>query len=201
MDFVCLQELGGLGADQVPYERTELRLGGREFLVFTCTPQEGFRALAIGVPMFLAPFVEKVVPMTASMMVVLKQAGSRTYVFNTHLPHAQRPDCAEVWADFVSQMDVQLADVRYHDVILGAGDLNVDARAAVAIDERVVYVQDLLLNHAMGMSAPAQATWYNSRGSESKIDFAFFRAPRARLVHDVVVDGPECILQTDHRPW
>ena len=193
--FFCLQEVGGLSATQGPFDRSELGLS-----CFLLHPLRGFRALAIGIPTHLAPFVERVIPMTAAMMVVIQQAGSRTFVFSTHLPHAQRPDCLQVWSEFVAQMDEHLLGIRYHDVVLGGGDLNVDARGEVDTYEWVVHVQDLLLNHAMGLTAPSQATWYNSRGAESKIDFAFYRAPRARLLHDLVVDGPEDILQTDHRP-
>ena len=125
IDFLCLLP-GELSATQGPFDRSELRMGARDFPVFSCTPQGGFRALAIGIPAHLAPFVESVIPMTSAMMVVIKQAGSRTFVFNTHLPHAQRPDCLQVWSEFVAQMDEHLSGIRYHDVVLGGGDLNVD---------------------------------------------------------------------------
>ena len=39
MDFWCLQEVGGLSVTQGPFDRSELRLGARDFFVFSCTPQ------------------------------------------------------------------------------------------------------------------------------------------------------------------
>ena len=200
MDFICLQELGGLGAEPGPFGRSELRLGYRDFVAFTCTPQGGFRALAILVPAEMAFFVEKVVPYTASMLLVLKQGGIRTFLFSAHLPHSQRPDCGQVWADFNSELGAELGAARYHDIVLGGADLNVDVRGEVGTDERVVYVEDMVLDHALILSRPSCATWYNSRGSESRIDFAFYRAPRGRLIDDQVCEGPEHILGTDHRP-
>ena len=200
MDFICLQELGGLGAEPGPFGRSELRLGYRDFVAFTCTPQGGFRALAILVAAEMAFFVEKVVPYTASMLLVLKQGGIRTFLFSAHLPHSQRPDCGQVWADFNSELGAELGAARYHDIVLGGADLNVDVRGEVGTDERVVYVEDMVLDHALILSRPSCATWYNSRGSESRIDFAFYRAPRGRLIDDQVCEGPEHILGTDHRP-
>ena len=200
MDFICLQELGGLGAEPGPFGRSELRLGYRDFVAFTCTPQGGFRALAILVPAEMAFFVEKVVPYTASMLLVLKQGGIRTFLFSAHLPHSQRPDCGQVWADFNSELGAELGAARYHDIVLGCADLNIDVRGEVGTDERVVYVEDMVLDHALILSRPSCATWYNSRGSESRIDFAFYRAPRGRLIDDQVCEGPEHILGTDHRP-
>ena len=179
MDFICLQGLGGLGAEPGPFGRSELRLGYRDFVAFTCTPQGGFRALAILVPAEMAFFVEKVVPYTASMLLVLKQGGIRTFLFSAHLPHSQRPDCGQVWADFNSELGAELGAARYHDIVLGGADLNVDVRGEVGTDERVVYVEDMVLDHALILSRPSCATWYNSRGSESRIDFAFYRAPVA----------------------
>ena len=54
MDFICLQELGGLGAEPGSFGRTKLRLGHRDFVAFICTPQGGFRGLAILVPAEMA---------------------------------------------------------------------------------------------------------------------------------------------------
>ena len=84
--------------------------------------------------------------------------------------------------------------------MLGAADLNVDVRGEVGTDERVVYVEDMVLDHALSLSRPPRATWYNSRGSESRIDFAFYRAPRGKLIDDLACEGPEHVLETDHRP-
>ena len=84
--------------------------------------------------------------------------------------------------------------------MLGAADINVDVRGEVGTDKGVVYVEDMVLDHALLLSRPCRATWYNSRGSESRIDFAFYRVPRGQLIDDQVCEGPEQVLETDHRP-
>ena len=58
----------------------------------------------------------------------------------------------------------------------------------------------MVLDHALSLSRPCRATWYNTRGSESRIDFAFYGAPRGKLIDDQVAEGPEHVLETDHRP-
>ena len=42
MDFICLQELGGLGSEPGPFGRAELSLGHREFTAFSCNPPKIF---------------------------------------------------------------------------------------------------------------------------------------------------------------
>ena len=67
-------------------------------------PLRGFRALAILVPAEMAAYVEKVVPLTASMLLVLNGGGIRTYLFAAHLPHSQRPDCGQIQGDSNSEL-------------------------------------------------------------------------------------------------
>ena len=114
----------------------------------------------------------------------------------------QKPDCLQVWQEFREQLNAQLDGMRYHDVLLGRADLNLEVHATNqggvgGGEERLALLGALALNDALSLTRPDRATWQNSRRPQSRIDCLLYRAPRAQLVD---VTGPEEVLDTDHRP-
>ena len=122
--FCFLQEVGGLQEAAQPHDRISLKLGIRKYTAVVASPEGGFRGLAVCIPEALAMHIETVHVLTASLLVVIKQFGIRTYLLCAHLPYAQRHDCLPVWQEFTQQLDARLAYMRYHDVLLGGADLN-----------------------------------------------------------------------------
>ena len=107
-------------------------------------------------------------------MVFIKRQGIRAYLASLHLPYGQREDCLQVWEKTRDELDFHLSALRYHDVVCVGADLNLEVFASGPTDERHVHLQDLLLNHALSISHPREATWVNSRGSSSALDFFLF---------------------------
>ena len=137
--------------------------------------------------------MERVELLNAGLLVVVKRQGA-LFLVSLHLPHAQREDCIQVWENTLSDLDTQLACLRYHDAVCIGADLNLEVFKDTSQDERRVYLEDMVINHALSISHPAEPTWYNSRGSSSAIDYLLYRAPSATL------KGPEEVLETDHKP-
>ena len=177
VDFLFLQELGGEGEACAPWDKITLNLGRQEFTAFVGNPPAGFRAQAVCLSDDLVPFVERVELLNAGLLVVVKRQGARIFLVSLHLPHAQREDCIQVWENTLSDLDTQLACLRYHDAVCIGADLNLEVFKDTSQDERRVYLEDMVINHALSISHPAEPTWYNSRGSSSAIDYLLYRAP------------------------
>ena len=202
VDFLFLQEVGGLQEAAQPHDRIPVKLGTRKYTAVVASLEGGFRGLAVCIPEALAMHIETAHVLTASLLVVIKQFGIRTYLLCAHLPYAQRRDCLPVWQEFTQQLDARISCMRYHDVLLGGADLNFDVHAhdQGGGEERLSLLGDLALSHAISVTRPGQATWQNSQGSQSRIDYLLYRAPQAEVVEDEVVVGPEELLDMDHRP-
>ena len=76
-----------------------------------------------------ANFIESVHVLPACLLVVVKQLGIRNYFFAAHLPRALREDCLQVWQEFGEQLGARLDAMRYHGVLLGGADLNLEVYA------------------------------------------------------------------------
>ena len=128
-DVFFLQEVGGLAEAAAPYDQRSLSFEGRDYTAIVASPQKSFRALAVCVPTAVADFIESVHVLPACLLVVVKQLGIRNYLLAAHLPHALRDDCLQVWQEFGEQLGAQLDCMRYHDLLLGGADLNLEVHA------------------------------------------------------------------------
>ena len=85
-----------------------------------------------------------------------------------------------------------------YQVLIGGADLNLEVNAGGG-EERTVLLEDLVLNYALSIPRPDK-TWQNTRGAQSRLDYVLYRAPQPQLHDDMVLEGPEEVLKSDHRP-
>ena len=123
LDFLGLQELGGCSNISPPWQILDADFDCF-WCFYTCKPPLVHHAVAIGMPSRLIPFVEKVVPLSCGIGVIVRQGAIRTYVISAHLPHRQREDCLDTWQIFHSELEQFLQRRRHHDTIVILHDAN-----------------------------------------------------------------------------
>ncbi|CAE7306848.1 unnamed protein product [Symbiodinium sp. CCMP2592] len=178
--LIALQELGGLPCKCATHDTIlhhEIYLAGRSFTFFYCDPSHSFRGSAIGLPTEWLGRVERKATFSTGLGLVLKHQGVRQFVMSAHLPHDLRKDCLHVWQSQVEEILQFCAPRRYHDLVCVCADLNYDILDIVSVDERGVPFGQLLRDLGLSHSTPHSATWRNSRGSESRLDFLLFSLP------------------------
>ena len=101
------------------------------------------------------------------------------FIISLHLPHSQRTDCIDVWHDTTQDLRRVLSGLRYTcEVYIGA-DLNVDSDSSDSPSEfeRHLLLQQWMLDWQLSISRPDKPTWYNTRGSSSRLDYVLARVP------------------------
>ena len=132
------------------------------------------------------------------MGLVLKHQGTRQFVMTAHMPHNLRKDCLPVWQEQVDEILDFCSQRRYQDVISICADLNYDILDIVNVDERGVPFGQLLRELGLSHTKPSGATWKNTRGAESRIDYVLLSLPSLSIEDDRVHFGSDEILGSDH---
>ena len=206
VDFVCLQELGGLTLPVNGWGHEEVFMAGQAYMAVLANPPDSFRGMAVLMPTHVFAQATRVQVLPAGLSVQLKQGGASTFVISLHYPHSQREDCMEVWYAQNSALQALLEHVRYFDSILIGADLNLELMHAPLStsssedpDGRVVLLNFLVDELGLSHTFPDRATWTNSRGSESRIDYLLYRLPGQRTLRQEVHEDTAEILGSDHR--
>ncbi|CAE7360009.1 pol [Symbiodinium sp. CCMP2592] len=200
-EVVALQELGGLpekcpSSDSVLHH--EVYLGGRSFTFFFSDPSHSFRGSAVGIPTEWVGRVEATTSFCTGLGIILKHQGVRQFIMTAHLPHDLRKDCLPVWQTQVEEILDFCSARRYHDLVCLCADLNYDILDIVRVDERGIPFGRLLRELGLSHSRPVSATWRNTRGASSRIDYFLFSLPSMTVRDDRVHVGSEEIVGSDH---
>ena len=201
-DLIGLQELGG--CQDVPVGRWDKKpstVQGQSYTFVVANPMDSFRSLAIGYPSYMTPFVNRVTVLPCGLCVHFRSGGVNTFAMSVHLPYTNRDDSAAVWQSQIQAMHDLLANSRYHDCIYLMTDLNYELVHATAemADERSALLQLLLRDLGLSHTKPTEATWSNSRGSSSKIDYVLYRTPSQETLDQGVATGSDELLGSDHQ--
>ena len=201
-DLIGLQELGG--CQDVPVGRWDKKpstVQGQSYTFVVANPMDSFRSLAIGYPSYMTPFVNRVTVLPCGLCVHFRSGGVNTFARSVHLPYTSRDDSAAVWQSQIQAMHDLLATSRYHDCIYLMTDLNYELVHATAemADERSALLQLLLRDLGLSHTKPTEATWSNSRGSSSKIDYVLYRTPSQETLDQGVATGSDELLGSDHQ--
>ena len=202
-DFVFLQELGGLDFSEQTWKTQEIDLGGRHMLFYLASPVNSFRGQAVGIPLDMANRVTEVRIFSAGLALRLKQSGIQSFLISMHLPHSQREDCLQVWTDMMHATREFTARIRMHDTIVIGADTNYELLEHVPrthqSDERAMMWQTLKQELGLSSTTPGEATWSNTRGASSRIDFLCYRSPGLDTVCQTVVPDSDRLLGSDHK--
>ena len=204
MDFIGIQELGGQSDLTPPWQNLEASFDGL-WNLFTCNPPLAHRAVAVGIPARLFPFIEKVATLSCGISIILKQDSIRTFVISAHLPHRQRNDCIQTWQTFQAELDALLSRRRLHDTVIILHDTNYELGKVEFManpnssDERGCLARSIMQQHNLTATRPSDYTWSNTRGSTSKTDFILVSTPIEELLQDKVHVGSDFLLGCDHR--
>ena len=200
-EVIALQELGGLPVKCLSHDivlHHEVYKAGRSFTFFYCDPSHAFRGSAVGIPSDWVSRVEFKCTFSTGLGIALKHQGTRQFLMTAHLPHDLRADCLQVWQSQVDEILHFTQARRYHDLVCLCADLNYDILDIVSVDDRGVPFGQLLRGLGLSRSTPTQATWCNSRGSSSRLDFLLFSLPSMTKTDDRVHVGSDEILKSDH---
>ncbi|CAE7319120.1 pol [Symbiodinium sp. CCMP2592] len=104
----------------------------------------------------------------------------------------------QAWLDYGPASTPMGAGRRYHDLICLCADLNYDILDIARVDERGIPFGRLLRELGLSHSKPAAATWRNTRGAQSRLDFFLFSLPSMSVRDDRVLEGSEEIIGSDH---
>ncbi|CAE7357404.1 pol [Symbiodinium sp. CCMP2592] len=200
-DVIALQELGGLpekcpSSDSVLHH--EVFLAGRSFTFFFADPSHSFRGSAVGIPTEWVGRVESKSAFCTGLGLVLKFQGTRQFFMTVHMPHDLRKDGLPVWQTQVEEILDFCATHRYHDLVCLCSDLNYDILDIAKVDERGIPFGRLLRELGLSHSKPLSATWRNTRGASSRIDFFLFSLPSMSVRDDRVHVGSEEVVGSDH---
>ena len=204
LDALGIQELGGFANLAKPWTTVTKDLDG-QWVFYVTNPSLAFRAVAVGLPSRLVPYVDHVTAFSCGISVMLKIDGCKQFVISAHLPHRQRSDCIEVWNTFSQELEHILRSRRHMDSIVTLIDTNYELGPIDQLldpnlaDERGVIAGSILQQNGFVHTRPDTFTWTNSRGSVSKIDFVWISGPSLDIADQRVFLDSHHTLGCDHR--
>ena len=205
LDACGIQELGGFANLATPWTTITKDLDG-PWVFYVTNPALAFRAVAVGLPKRLVPYVDHVTAFSCGICIMLKIRGCKQFVISAHLPHRQRSDCIEVWNTFSQELEQHILRSRRHmDSAVAMVDTNYELGPIEQlldpnlVDERGCIAGSILQQHGFVHTRPSEFTWTNFRGSVSKIDFIWFSGPTLDIADQRVFLDSHEILGCDHR--
>ena len=163
-DFIRIQELGGQSDLTPPWQNLEASFDGL-WNLFTCNPPLAHRAVAVGIPARLFPFIEKVTTLSCGISIILKQDSIRTFVISA---------CIQTWQTFQAELDALLSRRRLHDTVIILHDTNYELGPVEFMadpnssDERGFLARSIMQQHNLIATKSSDYTWSNTRGLHLK---------------------------------